>query len=218
MIFAARDRRRLVLAAAWMPFLLVCPHLRDIVESRMALHMLLELPLLLAAGWAAAELAGDGFGPTRRYDGMDVQGLLGTTLVTSVALFWMLPAALDLSLLAYPMRLAKVASWWLAGFALRRTWPRLADESLAFFAGNMAWMLATAGLLYQADDARLCVNYLLDDQRVAGRALVVASLALGGLALSRLARRDHGASRPQAAEPRNGTGCTAPESDRAPDA
>jgi len=36
--------------------LLLAPPLRHLLEASMALHMLLELPLLLAVGWAAASL------------------------------------------------------------------------------------------------------------------------------------------------------------------
>jgi hypothetical protein len=174
--------------AAATPFLLASAQVRDILESRMALHMVLELPLLLAAGWAAGALTRNRSALGRRYDQFDLHGLLGTAFVTGLSLFWMLPVTLDLSLLSLPMRLAKYAGWWLAGLALRRTWRRLADESMVFFFGMMSWMMATAGMLYQASDSRLCVSYLVDDQLVAGRALVVAAVTLGAWALVRLAR------------------------------
>jgi hypothetical protein len=152
------------------------------------LHMTVELPLLMLSGVAAASLANPRSRLRRLYDDFDVHGLLGAALVTSLSLFWMLPVSLDLSLLSTPLRVAKYASWWIAGLALRRTWTRLADESLVFFVGNMSWMLATAGLLYQASDTRLCVNYLLDDQLLAGRSLVVAAVLLGIWAVVRLVR------------------------------
>jgi hypothetical protein len=154
----------------------------------MLLHMTLELPLLLLSGVAAASMVGERSRLGRLYDEFDVHGLLGAAVVGGLSLFWMLPVALDLSLIDTPLRLIKYASWWTGGLALKRTWPRLSGESLVFFAGNMSWMLATAGLLYQASDTRLCVNYLLDDQLIAGRALVVAAVLLGIWAVVRLAR------------------------------
>ena len=188
MILLARLRLGAVCTAAAAPLLLAFPQIRYILESRMALHMVLELPLLLVAGWAAAALAKDLAKVGRRYDDLDFHGLLGTALLTSLSLFWMLPVSLDLSLLSIPVQLAKYGSWWLSGMALRRTWPRLVDESLVFFFGMMSWMLATAGMLYQASETRLCVSYLFDDQLVAGRALVVAAVLLGAWALIQLAR------------------------------
>jgi hypothetical protein len=173
---------------AAVPLALFLPQVRYMLESRMLLHMTLELPLLLLSGVAAASMIGERSRLGHFYDSFDVHGLLGAALVASLSLFWMLPVSLDLSLIDTPLRLVKYASWWVAGLALKRTWPRLADESLVFFVGNMSWMLATAGLLYQASDSRLCVNYLLDDQLIAGRALVVAAVMLGIWAVVRLAR------------------------------
>ena len=197
MISSGRSRAA-VASAAGMPLLLAFPEVRHILESRMVLHMMLEWPLLLAAGWAANKPSRKASVVGRRYDQLDVHGLLGMTLLTGFSLFWMLPVSLDLSLLSVPMCLFKYTGWWLCGLALRRSWPRLADESLVFFLGSMAWMLATAGLLYQASESRLCVNYLIDDQMIAGRALVIAAVLLGGLAAIRLARpRSEGANRPR---------------------
>ena len=195
MINAKDHRAALTRAVAAVPLLLAFPQVRYVLEGRMVLHMALELPLLLLAGVAAASLATEKSAWGRRYEEVDRLGLLGSALVTCVTLFWMLPVSLDLSLLSTPLRLAKYASWWIAGLAMQRTWTRLTEESVVFFVGNMSWMLATAGLLYQASDTRLCVNYLFDDQLITGRALVVAAVFLGGWAIHRLVRpRDATAS------------------------
>lgn len=56
--------------------------------------------------------------------------------------------------------------------------------SRLFLLGNLVWMLATAGLLYEAAEPRLYVNYLRDEQVWAGRLLVGLSAVLTvGLAL-----------------------------------
>ena len=184
-----RGAFRVLLALA--PAALAWPALRQAVESRMALQMLLQFPLLLASGWAVSTMLG-GRLPTpllaRSFDCIDAGGLLGATLVSCVSAFWMLPAALDASLLSEPMRMVKVTSWWLAGAAWGRSAPRLAGEAAAFFGGNLAWMLATAGLLYQTSESRLCVGYLLDDQVAAGQGLIVAALIVGAATVHRLLR------------------------------
>jgi len=173
------------------PTIFAWPALRQAVESRMALQMLLQFPLLLASGWAVSMMLGDRLPSpllARWFDRIDAGGLLGATVVSCVSAFWMLPAALDASLLSEPMRMAKFASWWLAGAAWGRSAPRLADEAAAFFGGNLAWMLATAGLLYQAGESRLCVGYLLNDQVAAGQGLIVAALIVGAATVHRLLR------------------------------
>ncbi|MBX3607229.1 MAG: hypothetical protein KF788_18260 [Piscinibacter sp.] len=167
---------------AGLPLLLLVAPLRHVLEARMLMHMAVEFPLLLAAGWALGERLRHGL------DACDAHGLLGVTLSSAVAAFWMIPAALDASLLSPGVQAAKVWSWWLAGLLLARSRRRLADETRVFWLGNLAWMSATVGLLYQTAERRLCANYLVDDQQLAGAALVAFGLVLGGLAIRPLLR------------------------------
>jgi len=183
---ASRRSSAFAWAAACSPLACAWPRLAQAIESRMVLQMLLLFPLLFASGWACSTLLGDRLPLARRFVRIDAGGVLGATFASCVSAFWMLPTALDLSLLCDPMRLCKYASWWLAGAALCRSWSRLERELIAFFGGNLSWMLATAGLLYQSTDERLCVNYLLDDQLATGRALVVAAIVLVAAAIWRV--------------------------------
>lgn len=153
----------------------------DLVESRMSLHMLLEFPALLVLGWALGRRW-----PAPWLRRVDAQGLLGATAASCVAAFWMIPAALDLSLLSGAMAVLKYASWTAAGALLAWGRERLSPVVAAFFLGNAAWMLATAGLLYRDAETRLCVNYLVPDQLVTGAGLLAWAVALGGLAAVRL--------------------------------
>lgn len=177
------------LVLALLPLALLWPTLRHGVESRMSLHMLMEFPALLAAGWSAGSLCRRHAGARRvlrRFRPLDWQGWTGATVASAVALAWMLPSALDAALLSPAVAAAKLASWWCAGWLLAGSWRRLQAEVLLFFVGNLAWMSATAGLLYIEAPARLCVNYLQDDQRHAGIGLVLVALLLGGAALRRV--------------------------------
>ena len=179
------------MALALCPLLLLHAPLRHAIESRMLLHMLVEFPLLLASGWMAAR-------PWRaRAGGFDPQGLLCMTVVLCVSAFWMIPLALDMSLLSVPVQGAKLASWWLCGAVLAISGPRLSPEARVFLLGNLAWMWATAGLLYQDQEQRLCVNYLIDDQLWTGRALVTLAVALGALAVIAVAHQERKSSRTQ---------------------
>lgn len=188
-----RPRASLVRTAqavlALLPLLLAWSALRHAIESRMVLHMLLEWPLLFAAGWAAHELiAWRSLLPRRLLCALDWRGWTGATFASCVAVFWMLPSAIDATLLDPAMAAAKYASWWLAGAVMAGSWRRLDAEVLLFFVGNLAWMTATAGMLYLDTPARLCVSYLVDDQRWTGIGLIVLALALGGVALRRALR------------------------------
>jgi len=169
---------------AALPLLLLWPALRQTVEGRMSLHMLLEFPLLFAAGWALQRL-----GPHAAWvQWLDWRGWTGATLTSLVAASWMLPSLLDLSLMSPSLATAKYVSWWLAGWLLADSWRRLDPEVLLFLVGNIAWMTATAGMLYLDTPQQLCVNYLQDDQRHAGIGLVLLAIGLGATAIRRCVR------------------------------
>lgn len=171
-------------AFAALPLLLFWPALRQTIEGRMSLHMLIEFPALFCAGWAAHRLGL--CAPWLHW--IDWRGWTGATWVTLVSITWMLPSLLDLSLMSPPVAAAKVVSWWLAGWWLADSWRRLDPEVLLFFIGNIAWMTATAGMLYLDTPQRLCVNYLQDDQRHAGIGLVLLAIVLGVIAIRQTTR------------------------------
>lgn len=176
------------LLLALLPLALLWPALRHTVESRMSLHMLGEFPALFVAGWSAGRLC-SGRPQGRRWLRVqrlvDWHGWTGAVLTSGVALVWMLPSALDATLLWPAAAAVKIGSWWLAGWMLADSWRRMDAEALLFFVGNLVWMAATAGLLYIDLPTRLCVNYLQDDQRHAGVGLVLLASLLGALALRR---------------------------------
>lgn len=171
---------------AALPLLLVWPSLRHLIESRMATHMLIEFPLLLAAGVALEHGLSRRALPWRMRFGigaLDRHGLIGATSFSIVAALWMVPALLDLSLVSAPMAAFKYVGWLLAGYAIAGGWPRMDDALRLYVLGNFAWMSATAGLLYLDTPQRLCVSYLQGDQRMAGIGLVLAACAAGVIAL-----------------------------------
>jgi hypothetical protein len=180
---------------ATLPLLLLWPPLRQLLEGSMALHMLVELPLLLTSGWAAGAVLAHHRLPAGLPRRIDTHGVLGLAFASCVSALWMIPAMLDLSLLDTGVQWAKYGAWWFSGVVLRASWHRSEPEIAAFFVGNMAWMLATAGLLYQDEERRLCVSYLVDEQAVAGKGLIVLAFVLAGLVLYRILA----ASRPRAA-------------------
>lgn len=173
------------------PLCLLWPHVRHLVESRMSLHMLLEFPLLFVSGWTAMRWSQSVLPVRRRMAPLaviDWHGWTGATLASCVAAFWMLPMALDATLMSDAVASAKYISWWLTGFVLARSWSHMAPEVVLFFVGNLSWMTASAGMLYLQTPARLCVNYLIDDQQRTGQGLIGLALLLGGLALRQALR------------------------------
>jgi len=184
------NRRAMLRALRWLlallPLALLWPTLRHAIESRMLLHMLLEWPLLFVAGWSAHRL----FGPwLRALAVLDWRGWSGAVFVSCVAIFWMLPSSIDAALLSTPMAAAKYASWWrgggCAGRKLAAHWTR---KCCCSSWATVSWMTATAGMLYLDTPQRLCVSYLIDDQRWTGTGLIVLAVGLGVVAMRRALR------------------------------
>lgn len=178
---------------AALPLALLWPPLLHAVESRMVTHMLVEWPLLLLAGmslrWLLHRTA-----RLRQLDAalalIDWRGWTSATLLLCVSVYWMIPSSLDAALLAPWLNVTKIASWWFAGLLLGDGLRRMEPEVLLFMVGNIAWMTATAGLLYIEAPERLCVNYLIGEQRIAGGGLVALSVAALLAALMQAARGD----------------------------
>lgn len=163
-------------AVALLPLALFLAPVRRLLEGDMAVHMLVEFPLLLAAGAAASRWVPESLARIAKlFDWKGLSTLLAYTLVSA---FWMIPAALDAALLEPRVAAAKYASWWLVGLALPSALRAAPPAIVLFFAGNWVWMSATAGLLYVDAPQRLCLSYMEDSQRHAGAGLLAAAVAM----------------------------------------
>jgi hypothetical protein len=185
---------------AWLPAALgaaglaalAAPGPRALLESKMSLHMAVQLPAIAACG---ALLAWSGRNLLARTTGtINQQGASGFLLALFVMAPWMLPRMFDRVLLSPMLEVTKFAALALAGAVALLSWRAAGAVTQAFVIGNAAWMLFTAGLLVQDVTVRLCNAYMIDDQVVAGRLLVgfaaLMSLAwLGRLAARHLPRR-----------------------------
>jgi hypothetical protein len=171
-------------------FLAAAIALRAPLEARMSLHMLVQLPMLAAAGWL---LAGS---RAVRPSAWDRGGVAGLLFASAVMATWMVPRALDAAVEWRTVDLLKLASMTAAGAIAARSWRRAHVATQLFMAGNTSWMLATVGVVLGSTTSRLCVSYGADDQQRTGDGLVVlAVLLLAAVAWSVRAvwlQRDHG--------------------------
>lgn len=161
--------------ALWL--LLVLPPIRHALEATMALHMLVQLPLLALAGWwlrplvprhAAAALA-----PWNR------GGISGLLLASVVAMVWMLPRAIDAALSIPWVEAAKFVSVpLLVGLPLAGSWPRAGFVVRGVFLAEVVATTFRLGWLYLVSPERLCSNYLVGDQQQVGRAMLAVGVAL----------------------------------------
>ncbi len=150
---------------------------RAALESDMALHMTVQLPLLIGVGYMLASfLCLHEPGWLTDADWLGIPGLLLVIFATS---FWMLPRMLDLALTNPWIDLCKFVSLpLLAGLPLGLSWPRMPVLGRAFLWANFIPKLGAIGGLYLAAPTRLCAYYRLDQQTTAGAALIAIAAAL----------------------------------------
>ena len=161
---------------------LAWPPLRHALEASMWRHMVLQFPLLMAAGaLLAAALPPRAHAAVARWNAHGIAGLVGVAMVLGVL---MVPRVLDLALRDGATEAAKCAALVLAGAALRLSWRAAGLVVQGFFLGNVLPMTAVVGQLYIDAPLRLCNAYLLDDQARLGQWLIALAvlLALGWLA------------------------------------
>jgi hypothetical protein len=153
---------------------------RDVLEATMQRHMLVQLPVLFAAGVVFAQsLASrdqrDSWEPRTR--SWNVHGIAGLVLATGVVMTWMVPRALDAAVESVGVDGLKVLSLVLAGTVSWYSWRAAPAMVRTFVVGNVAWMTATVGMLLLDAPTRLCANYGASDQRVTGIAMIILTVA-----------------------------------------
>lgn len=153
--------------------------LRGPLEASMALHMVVQLPMIAVGGALAGRaLAGSSERLAGALARWDAHGLAGLVWMLLASAYWMVPRALEQPLTMPLAEAGKFASLFLLGFLLPGALARAAAVIQLFFLGNFCAMMAIAGLLYQDMGQRLCNAYSLNDQVVTGVGLVVASIGI----------------------------------------
>lgn len=179
--------------------------LAGLLESGMATHMLVHIPMILFSGilanraWRLGRVSSDEDGLDNdfarrdtvprggnrsgardsaarlRFDELGITGLLWASFVGA---YWMLPRSLDQVLVSDVAQYGKFAVLLVTGWILASSLRRANSVIKLFFLGNFCWMSAIAGMLYQEYPQRLCNAYLLGDQEWAGQGMVVVAAAL----------------------------------------
>ena len=163
--------------AALLFLVLLAPPLRHALEASMTAQMLVQIPLLAAAGWLAAMAL-----PARLSAAIGTcneHGIGGLVLATLASAFWMLPRALDAAVTDPSISLAKYLSVpLLIGLPLALSWPRMGFVIKGVLLLEGIATLLRLGWLYLVSPERLCNLYLLDDQQRLGRLLLLIGTAL----------------------------------------
>jgi hypothetical protein len=148
------------------------------LERSMTTHVLVLMPLLVAAGW----FAGRGLAvlrPKLLKSDWNAAGAAGLLLALFAGAVWMLPRMLDWSLGEPAGDVAKFLSLpLLAGLPLALSWPCMPSLLRGFLKANAISMSLTLSWLYMTAPARLCTNYVLEQQVQLGSGFLVAAFIL----------------------------------------
>ncbi|HET6577263.1 MAG TPA: hypothetical protein VFG66_03020 [Gemmatimonadales bacterium] len=162
------------LAVLLMLVLMTTP-VRHVLEASMTAQMLVQLPLLVVAGWLIS--LGVTARALTRVERWNHSGITGLIVATVAAAFWMLPRSLDASTSHPLMAAAKYLSVpLLIGLPFALSWRRMGFVLRGLILAEIVASCFRLGWLYRISPIRLCTNYGLDDQRRLGGIL----LALGG--------------------------------------
>ena len=141
--------------AAVLLLVLLAPPLRHALQSSMTAQMLVQIPLLAAAGWLAAMAL-----PARLSAAIGTcneHGISGLVLATLASAFWMLPRALDAAVTDPSLAIAKYLSVpLLIGLPLALSWPRMGFVVKGVLLLEGIATLLRLGWLYLVSPERLC--------------------------------------------------------------
>jgi hypothetical protein len=171
--------------------------------SRMTLHMLVQLPIIMTAG----VLVGLSSGTAKARVAIMLQraALASPRVVaalwlciTGVTAAWMVPRALDAAVESGVVNALKIGSLLAIGWLAVHAWRHASWVARTFVAGNSLWMMATIGMWYLDAPNRLCTSYARSDQQQVGITLIgitVLAVVAGGwwLLTRRPDRALHGA-------------------------
>ncbi len=183
---AARSGVLRVLLTAF-PAVLLLPPVRAWLEATMTRQMLLQIPLVIAAGWWLAALLPRAW--HRRVSAWNPGGVAGLVLSVALGGVVMTPRVLDAATYSAGADALKLACAFGCGVAAGASWRPAGIPGQAFVVGNIAWMLAASGVLLRDWPQRVCAAYLEQDQRIAGTGLVLWALVLSALWLVPQLRR-----------------------------
>jgi hypothetical protein len=156
---------------------LAIPDLRAALEARLVSHMLLQIPLLVVAGYLVGlQLR---CSATRIMTIWNRHGATGLAILLPAATFWMLPRWIDAALDSGVVELGKFLSLpWLVGLPLAMSVQQFGPMTMGVLKTNLISMALVLGWLYLVSPLRLCNSYLIDEQPLVGQLWILIGIAL----------------------------------------
>lgn len=156
---------------------LALPPVAHLLESIMIIHMHMQMPLLVIAGFMMARYFQIRF--SRFFEKWNYNGVPGITLFVIISVYWMMPRVMDESLASPGVELFKFISLpFLAGIPLRDSWKKInyTGKSIVFISFTLIFI--GMGLLYTIAPVQLCNNYLLIEQITLGWGFLTTAICM----------------------------------------
>ncbi len=156
---------------------LALPPVSNLMESIMVIHMHMQMPAIVVAGFFMGKLFQMSF--PRFFEKWNQNGIPGALLFIVIMIYWTIPRTMDETLLEPSMQVWKFISLaFLAGVPLRDSWTKLSSKVkntiFIFFTIKYLGM----GVLYINIDNQLCNNYLMVDQITLGWSFLTTAIVI----------------------------------------
>ena len=172
---ATHTRSSVLLIACFMVMALALPQFRDLLEGQLATHVLVQMPLLVFAGWLCGQVYSRSLEPMQCWNAGGAPGLL---LVMFVLLFWMLPRSVDGAVAQVSFEIGKFISLPLSGGVLALSFRRAPTLLRGAIKANVVSMCVVLAWLYSVAPVRLCTSYLASEQHQLGLAFALCAAIL----------------------------------------
>lgn len=157
---------------------LILPPVASLLESIMAIHMHMQMPLLAISGLLMARFFQIKF--PHFFEKWNGNGIPGMLLFIIIWKFWMIPRTMDEALTIQTVELFKFISLpFLAGIPLRDSWGKLGEAGSMFCTATLLYLLPSwdgCTLLHQFNSA--IIIYLLNKKRLDGVMLRLPHVSL----------------------------------------
>lgn len=156
---------------------LMLPPAANLMESIMIIHMHMQMPMLVIAGFFMGQFFQQRF--PALFLKYNQEGIPGILLFTIIMGYWMLPRTMDEALTVSSVELFKFISLpFLSGVPLRDSWKKLSkkwkDNMILFF----TVIFFGLGWLYIQANDQLCNNYLVVDQIILGWGFITMAMCM----------------------------------------
>lgn len=161
---------------------LALPPVANFAEANMTIHMHMQMPGLVIAGFLMGSYFEMRFASF--FQKWNQNGVPGILLFVIIVVYWTIPRSMDETLNIVGMEVFKFISLpFLAGIPLRNSWKKITTKAKNWIIVGFTIKFLGMGLLYIYSPDQLCNNYLKLDQLTLGWSFLTTGIGMVGYLL-----------------------------------